>query len=285
MLTTAHKMLLAKAAARTLLFARGVAGLPPEVDTTRRGIRWRLDLREGIDLSIYLLGVFEHATQRAYRRCVRPGDTVVDIGANVGAHTLPFARLVGETGRVLAFEPTAFAFRKLAANIALNEALSHRIVSRQAMLVAHARDDLPPALYASWHLFDQDAAHPKHKGHLMPTTGASTISLDAALAEAGVARVDLIKLDVDGHEHEVLAGATDTLTRHQPIIVMELAPYLFRDQPGAFDTIVTILRDGGYSFHDLAGRHTLPLDTAQLEALIPDGASRNIIASVTPPGP
>ena len=61
-------------------------------------INWRLDLLEGIDL----LGSFEPLTVRAYRGIVRPGDTVLDIGANVGAHTLPLAQLVGETCRVIA---------------------------------------------------------------------------------------------------------------------------------------------------------------------------------------
>jgi FkbM family methyltransferase len=54
---------------------------------------------------------------------VKPGNAVLDIGRNIGAHTLPLAHLVGPHGRVIAFEPTAYAIRKMRANIALNAGL------------------------------------------------------------------------------------------------------------------------------------------------------------------
>src|SRR5688572_20988587 len=104
--STAQKVGLAKMASRVVLSCRKLLGRPAQAQFVRDGIRWQLDLREGIDFSIYLLGSFEPATVRAYRRIVKPGQTVLDIGANIGAHTLPLARLVGPGGRVIAFEPT-----------------------------------------------------------------------------------------------------------------------------------------------------------------------------------
>lgn len=83
----------------------------------RDGIHWDLDLSEGIDFAIFLLGGLELRTLRLYRRLVQPGDTVLDVGANIGAHALPLARLVGASGRVVAFEPTQFAFCKLQRNL------------------------------------------------------------------------------------------------------------------------------------------------------------------------
>jgi hypothetical protein len=65
----------------------------------RDGISWDLDLREGIDLYIYLAGRFEWGLSRILTSLVRPGDTVVDVGANVGAHALPLARAAGAEGR------------------------------------------------------------------------------------------------------------------------------------------------------------------------------------------
>jgi len=97
---TKTKVLIAKMLSSAILAVRG--GRDRSVEATRRGIRYRLDLKEGIDLAIYL-GVYENSTVRAYRKLIRRGDWVLDIGANIGAHTLQFADLVGDGGRVIAF--------------------------------------------------------------------------------------------------------------------------------------------------------------------------------------
>ena len=123
MLSTAQKIRIARVLSGGVIGLRRTLGLPSEVTTRRGGVRWRLDLTEGIDLSIYLLGAFEPATVKLYRRLVKPGDVVLDIGANIGAHVLPLAVLVGDAGRVIAFEPTRYACRKLQANLALNPRL------------------------------------------------------------------------------------------------------------------------------------------------------------------
>lgn len=86
---TRTKLLLARAASRVLLTLRRLTGRGPTATVRRRGLRWDLDLREGIDLSVYLLGGFEVRTARAWRRRIAPGSRVLDVGANVGAHALP----------------------------------------------------------------------------------------------------------------------------------------------------------------------------------------------------
>ena len=96
MLTTRTKIALARLIQRPLMMARRMFGQGHETIVRRRGVRWQLDLREGIDLSIYLLRAFEPSTLKAFERLVKPGMTVLDIGANIGAHTLHLARLVGD---------------------------------------------------------------------------------------------------------------------------------------------------------------------------------------------
>src|ERR1700732_2573671 len=115
MLTTRQKIALARTVQRPVIAWRGLATLGPVTTVRRRRVRWTLDLREGIDFSIWLLGAFELATVRAYERIVRPGDTVLDIGANIGAHVLHLARAVGAEGKVWAIEPTDYAINKLKA--------------------------------------------------------------------------------------------------------------------------------------------------------------------------
>src|SRR5215831_5617211 len=140
MLSTRTKIVVARAMAAPVRFARRLVGRGAETDVARRGIRWRLDLHEGIDFAVWLFGRFEGSTVRAYEQLVRPGHVVLDIGANVGAHALPLARLVGPTGRVICFEPTDFAFRKLVINARSNPDLVARLTLIQAMLVGTAND-------------------------------------------------------------------------------------------------------------------------------------------------
>jgi FkbM family methyltransferase len=257
---------------------RRLIGRGPQAVFTRRGLRWKLDLNEGIDFSIYLLGAFEPSTVSAYQRLVKPGDTVLDIGANVGAHTLHLAEAVGATGTVIAFEPTAFAFAKLQANIALNPTLALRTAAGQIMLLDRA--DAPPTeIYSSWPLGNANGLHELHGGQLKSTQGARGVMLDQVVADMNLARVDFIKLDVDGFECQVLRGAAETLKRFHPVILMEIAPHVLKEQGESLESLVVLLTSHGYRFSHLSGA-VLPTDVAALHRLVPDGVSLNVIARV-----
>jgi hypothetical protein len=118
MLTTREKITMAKAGYHLIMAGRRLCGLPRRLQVERDGLAWQLDLAEAIDFTIWLRGRFEPATLALCERLLSPGAVVLDIGANVGAQTLPLARAAGNTGCVYAFEPTAFAVEKLRANIA-----------------------------------------------------------------------------------------------------------------------------------------------------------------------
>ena len=196
----------------------------------RRGdIVWELDLKEGIDFAIYVQGGFEPETLRYYRGAVRPGFVVLDIGANIGSHTLPLAQIVGPSGRVHSFEPTDYAFGKQLRNVSLNPELSKRVNPTQAMLVArstqeNARRSHPAgpstakmrrsAIRFTW----ADSTPSKARTFSAWTTGSR---------KSNHPMVDFVKMDVDGYEIDVIEGARETLSRFSPIMMMEFAPYIF----------------------------------------------------------
>lgn len=278
MLTTRQKVSIARALSFSALGVRRVLGRPSQVTVTRHGIRWSLDLKEGIDLAIYLLGGFEVRTLRKYPALVGEGETALDIGANIGAHTLPLAHLVGATGKVYSFEPTAYAFAKQQANIALNPGLASRIHAEQMMLTSVDAGGLPESVYSSWPLAGASDLHDQHRGRLMSTHGSRSGTLDAFLAERAIPKVDFIKLDVDGNEHEVLKGAEALLRASGPKIVLELAPGVYREKMGEFDELLDGLWHLGYELSDLVVGQPLPRNATALRKLIPEGAGLNALA-------
>lgn len=276
-LKTAHKMAIARVASSCILFTRKIRGLSDHTIVNRGGILWSLDLSEGIDFSIYLLGGFEPKTLKLYSNILKLGDTVLDIGANIGSHTLPLAQIVGETGRVFAFEPTRFAFGKLSVNIGLNKELSDRISMNQIMLVSHKGETLEPEIYSSWPLFEPGKnVHHEHLGKLMNTDGAVAMTLDQAVKQLQIEKINFIKIDVDGHEYSVLNGGKETLFSHRPPILMELAPYLFDPEFREFEKIVELFTELEYSLLDADTGKPLPMDADKLRAIIPVGGSKNV---------
>jgi len=278
MLTTKTKVSLAGWAYRFVALGRGLAGKSNSAIVRRRGIRWELDLSEGIDFSIYLLGAFEPGTANTLQKLVKPGDIVFDIGANIGAHTLGLAQSVGPSGRVYAFEPADFAFAKLRRNLALNPELQARTHPQQLLLAATPSQIAEREIYASWPLEKDDSVHPKHRGRLVSTAHATVDTLDAFVARQGIARLDLIKMDVDGHELPVLQGGRETLRRFRPLLVMEMSPYVHAEQHQSFAEFVELLKSASYSLRNTDNGKAVPLDAAELQRLIPDGASINVVA-------
>jgi FkbM family methyltransferase len=201
-----------------------------------------LDLGEMIDLSLYLRR-YEPEVAAAIRRYTRRGDTVFDIGANIGAHTLSFAAQVGPEGRVVAFEPTDYGFAKLTRNLALNDFCQ---VAAVKLALSDSRSGPRQVNFrASW----MTCGGRKD--------GESTVSfetLDAWCHDHAIDRIDLIKLDVDGNEFPLMRGARQIIERCRPVILMEAVGPHF-DEPSRNPFLA--LADIGYRFRELkSGRDT-----------------------------
>lgn len=282
MLKTKQKIALAAMLQTVVMGLKRAFGKGSSAKVRRNGVNWELDLREGIDFSIWLLGTFEPETVRCYRKLVSPGSVALDIGANIGAHSFFLADAVGSAGEVIAFEPTDYAFSKLQRNLALNPELATRMRCMQLMLVGEDDSEMSVrGLYSSWPLKTEPDLHTLHGGRMMSVSGAKALTLDAAVRQLGLDRVDFIKLDIDGFECGMLIGASETLARWHPTILMELAPYALSEQGASLRQLIELLRGHGYRLQRIDNRKPLQMDSRYLESKIPAGASLNVIACAT----
>lgn len=258
---------------------RRLVGKGDMVRVWRRGLAWELDLTETIDFTIYLRGRFQRETADALVRLARDGDTVLDIGANVGAMALPAARAVGPGGRVICFEPTAFGARKLRRNVELNPEFQERVAVEQLELVGESGAEPGAVRFARWPVGPAEGRHAGHHGVAEGCMGAQAATPDDFCEEAGLTRVDLIKLDVDGNECGVLRGARRTLARFRPRMIVEIQPSAFdRPAPDRFEDMIALLVDAGYSLVHLDGERPLPSSAAELRRMLPGDSVLNAIA-------
>ena len=148
-----------------------------------------------------------------------PGAVVIDIGANLGEWTVPLARAVGPAGRVLAIEPVPRTAAALEATLAAN-ALRHAEVLRCAVSDHDGSAELAMPIVTSARI-DTGTARvgPACAGH--EALRVPLRRLDSLAAELRLDRLDLIKIDVEGHEHQVLDGTAGILARWRPVLVVE----------------------------------------------------------------
>jgi FkbM family methyltransferase len=169
-------------------------------------------------------GLLERAERRLIAREVRPGMVAVDVGANLGLHTLALARAVGTSGRVHALEPDPANFRLLARAVAA-AGLAQVTLHQAAAAAQPGEMDLHlSAVNRGDHRLHADAA-PRARVRV------PVVALDGLLA--GEPRVDFVKIDAQGAEVAVLRGLRRTLERSPGIgVLCELSPALLR-QAGA----------------------------------------------------
>jgi len=271
-------MRLASTLYRALKAIRSFTGAEDVARVRRNGLNWELDLREGIDLAIFAFGSFERETTRALKKLVMPGSIVLDIGANIGAHTLNLGRLVGPRGKVYAFEPTTYAFNKLKRNLALNPEISARVVAEQARLTCEPKLDRSVEIYSSWKVVGEEPRHPKHLGIAQSTGAAAVLTLDDYCNNSDLSGIAFVKLDVDGFETEVLSGGIQTLRRDSPTICMELAPYALEERGSSLTELLALLGNLGYRLGNLKDLRNNVENAGSFFAQIADGSGINVVA-------
>jgi FkbM family methyltransferase len=222
------------------------------------------NLRGALAFHLLTDGVYEIDEIDFVLRHLPPGSVFADVGANIGAYTVPAAQKVGDAGRVLAFEASPYIFPYLQRNVQLNglknTTLLNYAVSNcdNEQLAFYAA---PTENFGMGTLTDLFNTPPQY---------VPAFTLDYLLQQNEIEHIDVMKMDVEGHEASVFAGASKLLKGPTPpTIIFEFCDWAEEQAPGRQKgDAQRILRDFGYDIWRLAD---FIADQAPLNEVITDG--------------
>ena len=187
-----------------------------------------------IGRSFDLYGEFSEQEAALFGKLIEPGDVVIEVGANIGSHTVALANFVGPGGKVIAFEPQMVLFQTLCANVTLN-GYSNVLTFNAAVGAPAGVLELPKIDYEKPGLF-----------------GAHGIGSDGGGGKLSCVRLDdfiqpshckLIKIDVEGMESDVLKGAAGLIEKFRPTLYVE------NDRPEKSEELIETIQGFGYSLY------------------------------------
>lgn len=160
------------------------------------------------------MGDYEPYLKIQFKQLIKTGDVVLDIGANIGFHSFYFAELVGQYGKVIAFEPIVINYDTLQKNLNLNK-FSQIIPINKALGNVNATMDI----HIDSNVKNPGAFNLMEEG--IKNTKIECIKGDDYLEENKIKQINLIKIDVEGYELEVLKGLKKSILMFNPIIIFE----------------------------------------------------------------
>jgi FkbM family methyltransferase len=190
----------------------------------------------GISRELALHKVHEPLATRLLQETLRPGMNVVDIGSNIGYYALLEARLIGPQGLVIAIEPMRENARQLIRNIETN-GYRNILVHEFAIANRNGTADMNVSEKSNWHCLTA-VPWPSKKRKVPVST------LDNLLKGLCLARVDLVRMDLEGYEVVAIEGMQWALEKYSPRLLVELHPHIIGTQP--IVEYLRFLNDLGY---------------------------------------
>jgi FkbM family methyltransferase len=224
-------------------------------------------------------GRWEPHVERCIRELLRPGDTALDVGANLGYFTTVMAQCVGGHGKVWAFEPVPPTFDRLRLSISLNgfgQVTPLAVALGDADAAAQITFDPRFAGSASLH---GDPGAPHSESHPVPVH-----RLDDLVASGTIGRPRLVKIDVEGHELAVVRGALQTLAASRPSIIFEYSQPLARHGGWTLAELGEIIAScGDYRFFEIGEDGLRAIPDLATYVPRPGGYGADLLATCDPP--
>lgn len=164
--------------------------------------------------SLEKYGEFSESEVQVFRDAIKPGSVVLDIGANIGCHTVAFSRIVGPAGTVFAYEPERTNFNTLCGNIAINS-IQNVYCFQKAVGATSGSIVVPELDHSRMNNYGGISLDADYSG--AATYPVPLITLD----ESNFVRLNFIKMDIEGMEKLALQGGAQTIANLKPILYVE----------------------------------------------------------------
>jgi FkbM family methyltransferase len=209
------------------------------------GTRLRLFLGNDMSRQIYVAGCVEPNEFAFFDHVLQPGMTFLDAGANDGIYTVFAAKRVGNGGTVWAFEPSGRELSRLRHNLELNHLTARVFPLALADCSGQAELSVGAYEHAGHNTLGAFAYQTEMEGKAL----VEVRRLDEVLNENPLARLDLMKIDVEGAELRLLRGAVETLRKYRPVLLFEVSEGSLKHQGGSPQELLAFLRTENYLIH------------------------------------
>ncbi len=244
-------------------FGSLITKLPPnhyqyKVETIREvkrdGINYKLDLSDIVDWYIYF--GFQETSRKVLYDSMEVGQTVIDIGTNVGDVTLHAAKIVGANGKVYSFEPDPNNYKRLETNLSLNN-FSNICINQLGL-----GDRAGTFSIAKVNSGNQGMNRVvKRNSNYQNLQQIQVITLDSYVTENKIDKIDLIKIDVEGFEYNVLKGSKTVIDTFHPTFFIELDNDNLLEQGSSAKHLIELLVDSGYDIIHAENNQKINIET------------------------
>ena len=233
------------------------------------GMTMRVAWNDYVSRNILTSGYYEPEIIRIFDRFLRPGMVLFDVGGHVGQYSLVGSRLVGETGSVHSFEPDPRTFAWLKSNVDANH-----LANVHPNQMALAGEDGEKEFFFATPKDIGSNSLSKPSNFSGRTAIVRCMTIDGYMREHGLTRVDMMKIDVEGAESFVLAGASSILAgSDKPLIVIEFEEARQKAFGNSCEKLGAFLRGHGYELYRIGAA-----PFAEYAPIPNDAPSFNILA-------
>ncbi|MBC7485284.1 MAG: FkbM family methyltransferase [Cytophagaceae bacterium] len=203
-----------------------------------------------IDWNVFFFGQYEKETNDLLFEYIKPGQVILEAGANNGTETVLLSRLVGPNGKVLAFEPVEHIYQTLQLNLSINHCTN---VQTEQKALGESDGQL------HFNVLSEDFCNQGMASKYDETSADAKVlvqqtSIDSWVVKNNIRTVDFIKMDIQGAEIELLKGAKHTIEKSKPLIFTEATEDFL-----SIEKLFDALTDLGYAVYFISSKGQLRL--------------------------
>lgn len=221
-----------------------------DLEVTRDGLKWILNPSDHMQSGLFWLGAQDYWDIYHIKKLLKPGDVIFDVGANFGYYSIVLSASLNKQCEVHAFEPNQPTYDRLLRNIELNELteiiVTHRLGLSDVAGTGHIIERADNSGAATIEITQEGG-------------NADLITLDDFCRDRKIARMDFMKIDIEGFEERMLLGGRDIIKKLKPVMLIELNPPTLARANSSVERVSDLLHQFGYELFASRRSKLLPM--------------------------